>query len=222
MLIVFGTFCGLASGDTVTTGGTDQGNVFPFGSPNYVGEYQQVYSASLFSGPVDITAIAFFPQTDNPGQTISGDFTLDLSTTSAGIDGLSTTYADNIGTNNALFFSGSVSDVLSFTGTPFLYNPSQGNLLLDVNVVTPNSATNAFAAGCSPGTDRVFNSGGNGSPTVGGEGCSAGSGYGLETELTFTPASTSSVPEPSSVLLLSMGLLALIGATRFRRLDRQN
>jgi hypothetical protein len=85
---------------------------------------------------VDITGITFFAV---PTTTISGDFTVNLSTTSAkttfGPRGLSDIYATNIGADNAQFFSGTVTDVLSFSGGPFPYNPSQGNLLLDVKAL---------------------------------------------------------------------------------------
>lgn len=221
LVLVFGSFCGLASADTVTIGTNTAGNVFPFTSPNYVGEYQQVYDGSLFSGPVEITGITFF---DLPGSTatINGDFALDLSTTTAGVDSLSTTYENNIGTNNTLFFNGTVSDVLSFTGGPFLYNPSQGNLLLDVEVIPPNSSGADLAAGCSADTNRVFNLAGTGAATTGNTAvCTASpTSYGLETEFTFTPVSTGAgVPEPSVLLMLSMGLLALFGAAKFKLLS---
>src|SRR5271167_4496361 len=102
LVLAFGTFCGLASASTVTIGTTNGvGNAFPFTDPGYLGEYQQVYNGALFSGPVDITRITFIPSAGFPTTTISGDFTLDLSTTSAlttfGPAGLSDIYANNIG-----------------------------------------------------------------------------------------------------------------------------
>src|SRR5580704_12002820 len=165
--ILAGSFCGVASADSVTIGNATSNNGDPFNVPTYIGDYQQVYNAALFSGPVDITAITFFAATTIPTTTISGDFTLDLSTTSAGSDTLSTTYADNLGADNTQFFSGVVSKVLTFDGTPFLYDPSQGNLLLDVDVLSKPLGSGALAAGCSTDTNRVFNLGGNGAPTIG-------------------------------------------------------
>jgi hypothetical protein len=220
LVLAFGTFCSVAAAGTITIGTTNGvGNNFPFGV-TYLGEYQQVYNGALFSGPVDITGITFFLQTGTT-TTISGDFTIDLSTTSAttafGAGGLSDIYADNIGANNAQFFSGTVTNVLSFIGGPFLYNPAQGNLLLDVNVLSPIGLTSSLADGCSSDTNRVFNLGGNGSPIQGGIDCPTGpntSGFGgLETEFTFTPAGT---PEPSTLMMLATGLLVLISAERIR------
>ncbi len=51
-----------AHADTITVGsGSGAQNVFPFGSGQYSGEYQQAYSASSFSGSVTITALSFLP-----------------------------------------------------------------------------------------------------------------------------------------------------------------
>ncbi len=211
---------GFAFADTVTIGsGNDGGNAFPFDYPTYAGEYQQVYSASQFSGPEEITAITFFSYSGFPS-TISGDYTIDLSTTSAGVGTLSSTYANNIGANNAQFFSGAVSDVLTFTGGPFLYDPSQGNLLLDVSVVTPDSVTGSLSADCSAVTERVFNLNGNGSAIADYNNDCSGMGYGLETEFTMTPAGTT-VPEPHSLLLLLTAIAGVGLAAGKKRLGRR-
>jgi hypothetical protein len=201
-----------ARATTVTIGTTDSSNAYPFTATGYLGEYQQDYSSAFFSGPVEITGIAFFAAASFPNTKISGDFTIDLSTTTAtttsGVGSLSDVYAANIGANNMQFFSGTVADVLSFSGGPFLYDPSQGNLLLDVQVLTPNGVNGFMAAGCSTDTNRVFNVGGSGSPSQDGLSCPSGFG-GLQTAFTFT-AATPPIPEPGTLLLFALGLLPLL------------
>jgi hypothetical protein len=195
---------------TITAGTGTTSNSFPFGDPNYIGEYQQVYDASIFSGAVQITQLSFFAGPGFPSDTITGNYTLRLSTTNVGVGSLSTTYATNIGPDNTLFFSGAVNHVLSFAGAPYLFDPSQGNLLLDVFVNTGNSTLSRFAAGCSVQTNRVFNFSGNSNSH--GIGASPGqctpNEYGLETQFTFTAAA---IPEPPALPMFGSALLALIG-----------
>jgi hypothetical protein len=71
------------------------------------------------------------------------------STTSRSVAGLSTTFANNIGTNNTLVFDGTMTlatenlpgpgntrqfDIVYPLTTPFLYDPAAGNLLLDFRI----------------------------------------------------------------------------------------
>jgi hypothetical protein len=80
------------------------GNCFPFGC-NYDqftanNEYQQVYSNTLFSGPITITGLEFYNTQQDRGGTgmNTGTFTIDLSTTLADWNTLSTTPATWAGT----------------------------------------------------------------------------------------------------------------------------
>lgn len=139
----------------------------------------------------------------------TGTYTLSFSTTSVGPTSLSTVYANNIGSNNKLFFSGSVTDAISFTGAPFLFDPSEGNLVLDLIVKRGNTAPqSSFAAGCSGDTNRGYNF--FGSSTSHGIGGNLGectpNSYGRKTQFTVSPAT---VPEPSSFAPLASGLLGL-------------
>src|SRR5262249_13317163 len=84
----------LAVATPITIGGTNQANVFPFGTAQYVGEYQQIYISSAFSGPVLIDQIAFQTATFTSGS-FSDTFTLGLGTTSATPSAPGSSYAGN-------------------------------------------------------------------------------------------------------------------------------
>lgn len=132
-------------------GGTNNG--FPFHIANFSlpsQRYQQVYGADDFaalSGPVLITEIRFRPDgtTGNAFASVLADVQINLSTTTMGPDGLSATFADNIGPDETVVHSGPLALSSSDTGpgprdfdivielqTPFLYDPAAGDLLMDV------------------------------------------------------------------------------------------
>jgi hypothetical protein len=200
------------------------GNCYPFGC-DYSGEYQQVYTSSLFSSPITITGLEFFNTQASMGATSlnSGTFTVSLSTTSADWDTLSTTFASNIGGDNTTVFSGDWGQswaggdtlVINFA-TPFSYAPSAGNLLMDVNVAGASGGdgvyfdTNGFNFGDFGGNSimgRVYEN--SGCP----DGCTD-SGYGLVTGFETDPSDT---PEPASLLLVGIGATAFL-LTRRKRL----
>ena len=118
-----------------------------------------IHDASQFgalSGPSFLTQFAYRPDTIL-GQSGPRSLTLRIyaSTTSRTVAGISTTFAENIGTNNTLVFDGTVNVttgnlpgpgntrqfdyVFPFT-TPFLYDPAAGNLVLDLQIEGNGSA----------------------------------------------------------------------------------
>ena len=115
---------------------TGFGNCSPFGC--YAGtRYQQVYSASQFPGPFTINDITFYDSVGSEYSTTApGTYKFHFSTTSKAVDALDTTFANNVGIDDSVFavWTGGGSDFPSFTvtGTPFNYNPVNGNLLLDI------------------------------------------------------------------------------------------
>ena len=131
-------------------------NLYPF-SPSAIQNirsmrYQQIYGASDFAakGPITIRQISFRPSELIGGNAFTGvipDIQIDLSTTSKALDGLSVNFSDNIGDDDTVVYSrGALPlssagadlggyyafDVVITLTQPFTYDPSKGNLLLDV------------------------------------------------------------------------------------------
>jgi hypothetical protein len=197
-----------ATADMIVIGGTNANNAFPFGTTDYLGEYQQLYASSAFTGPVTITEIAFASELGS-GRTRNLNFSLGLSSSTASLAAPSTNYGANKGPDFTTVFSGSLSFTAQGTNTfdlvipitPFTYTPTNGNLLLDV-VINSSGNDVFFVFGDSPNTSRVYNSAGSGAAT-------ADPGHGLETQ--FTVSTAQAVPEPSAIALLGLGTLGLLG-----------
>jgi len=207
-----------AEATSITVGTATSTNAFPFGTPTgvlnyYAGEYQQIYAAAAFSGPFTIEEVAF---ASAPGAglatSISDTFTLSLGTTLKTPGAPGTSYSATKRPDFTEVFSGLVTATLAHNGTfdfiidlatPFIYDPSQGNLLLDVFIFSessiPANRTTAFVSGPSPNVARIFNLGGTGSVTS------------VANEGLFTRFSdVQTVPEPASLLLVATGLIGAL------------
>jgi hypothetical protein len=186
---------------------------------------QQVYDASAFqaaaSGPVTITAIRFRADqsTTSTGPNQYDQIDVHLSTTSAPVDGLDPTLDPNVGSDDTQVFSGTFIwdpcgpgtatcglpfpfDLEIPFSTPFVYDPSQGNLLLDVTNGLPNQL-GFFLDMTDVEGDTVSRVTVSSSATV-------ANTTGLVTQFVYT------APEPASAAVAATALLALLGLRRAR------
>jgi hypothetical protein len=207
-------------------------SVFPFGDADL--RYQQVYDATAFPslnlvGGGYVTGLWFRVAQGGFGE---GVFQLNLSTTTQAVDGLSSTFQNNIGSDDTVVFAqgryGTLYDLNGPLGgggilipltTPFLYDPRKGNLLLEVRMVTEFGPY-------LPGRQFTFES-----AFVQGDATSRLVAFGRDST-TGTPStlglitafSIQPVPEPSSAALL-LGMAASFylchRKTKHKRLNRK-
>src|SRR5262249_21714871 len=123
------------------------------------------------------------------------------------------TFANNVGADDALFFSGALGGpvggpTFTIAGSPFLYDPSGGNLLMDI-FVTPGGSS--FGGGYFDALEENDSFAGETSRMQTFGGGTTRWGLGLVTQFSAVAA----VPEPSSLALFGLGSLVL--ARRRRR-----
>ncbi len=223
----------IAKSDTVTVpnsrllleGNTSQD--FPFTPLNTASaRYQQIFASSEFSsisGPVLITSMTLRPDSSSPAFTAAiGNIQINLSTTSRSVDSLSTTFATNVGVDDTVVTSGPLTLTTLSTGpangpkafdvtipfvNPFLYNPSAGNLLLDVRNFSGASPARQLDAHSftGDGVSRIYTQLlGVSSPTA-----DRVDSSGLVVQFNV-------VPEPSTAIL-GVALFSVVIARRSRR-----
>jgi len=172
-------------------------NSFPFRFSNGGdGRYQQAHDASQFQSSIVITEIAFRYKGDSTVPASGADFKLTMAYSANPWNGLSQTFAANVGGNPTVVFDG-VWNFPGFAGdpaepnpftnrltlsTPFKYDPAQGDLLLDVEMraASPNAGGSFARADNLKGVSRVYDANDINSTT------GVGSGTGLIIELTTT------------------------------------
>ena len=194
------------------------------------GRFQQLLGSGQFvavGSPllIDQLSLRAAPGTGSVDLSIT-TFSLYLSTSpkfpNTGGPLLSTTFADNVGPDNTLVFSGPVTatfpgcagpavcpfDInINFT-TPFLYNATQGRLLLDFKVVGASGGGGAFDAVSFPGPN-----GGSVANVAGGLNDTTGA---LQLGGEIFQLRYTAVPEPAPGALVFMGAAALALMRRHR------
>ena len=154
----------------------DSNNAAPFGlgssyfAPLITGRYQQVYSATAFSGVPTITGLAF--RLDGSFAVAAGTSELSnvlitLSATTKPVGGLDNFFANNLTGAATTVYSGVLDFSWGASSGPakpfdlqialqqaFVYNAVQGNLLLDVTIIGGN-----IAGSSTPTLDATSNSG---------------------------------------------------------------
>jgi hypothetical protein len=218
------------------------GGVTPFSFPTTTGIHTQLsYDASLFGpNPLTITAVQFRPIDPTGGffgDTLNvSNVQIRLSTTPRSDENrnpLSARFADNVGPDATTVYSGQLRLTTASTllpngtrafdyeiafQTPFDYDPSAGNLLLDV-VVPPGETVrgNAFFGSfprfdttgfANDGIYSVSNTSDGAAPT----GTVATSGP--VTRFVTEPSSPAPVPAPASLVLAASGAAILFWRSR--------
>lgn len=205
---------------TVGTPTLVPGSYLPFGGYIPLTRYQQVYAASAFPGPLTIGSLTFY-RADTPlggRDFVPGTFALGLSITSRPANALLPALDANVTGAVRAFatvtLGGPVPPAFTIAGTPFVYDPSAGNLLLDVVIAlagptgTPETYFQADAD--SELTTSAYTFAFPGAPPV-----AVVPNPGLVT--TFGPAPITT-PEPSTAALTAGALLGCAGVAR-RRAD---
>jgi len=200
-------------------------NVFPFAVDRQI-RYQQIYESTQFPGCGNIIQLKFrLDKTAVGFNSVIPDILIQLSTTTVTPATLSTTFADNTGSRVTTVFNGELTlsapdcgiepcpfDIMINLQTPFNYNPSRGNLLLDVTKqVSPSSSPFDAVSNVPSITRRVFNDGDATAETGNVDNLA------LVTQFVCEPA-VSNVPTLSQWGLIAMaGILGIVGFMVMRR-----
>lgn len=177
-------------------------NSIPFNYSTGAGHYQQSYDKTQFPGLFTITEIAYRYKGDSSYSSGQVDLKVTLAYCATPWNAVTSNYAGNIGANATVVhdgvwafdaFSGDAATPNPFTArlkltTPFTFDPSLGDLLMDLEIRSSATASSGGAfsrADNDVGVYRVYSNDGNPTGTSGTVGKS-----GLITEFTGGPILT--------------------------------
>jgi hypothetical protein len=196
---------------TVGTASSTGSNCDPFSCAGRYGytEYQQDYAATAFSGMTSFNEISFYAASGYAGDkmdpaTYAVSFYLTPSATAS--SNLGSNEQTLLGTFGAFTLGGTLPSTLTLTGSTINYDPSQGNLLMDVVITNASNGGNPlgyFAGDQQLGSNPIITN-----ATAGPSGVLTHAG-GLVT--TFA-----AVPEPTTWSMMIIGA-SLIGLALRRR-----
>lgn len=200
---------------SVVVGDPDGPNSIPFAAGQYSGEYQLVFDSHVFAAPVSISQIAFasdFTSYPAPG-VATYDLVAGMGTTSSSSLNPTPNFSANKRADFTTIFTGTLTtqqtdsqtfDFFLNLASPFVYDPSKGNLLFDVVVKSSSGPSNMgltdsyTTATNTTYVGRVFHPYSTNANEV------ASDNEGLWTRFLVTPA-----PEPSQFAALGIGILGL-------------
>jgi PEP-CTERM motif len=199
---------------------------------------QQIYDSSFFPGDELINGFSFraFPGAAPSlffGNSVDiSDVVIRLSTTAAGANESrslpSATFADNLESDVTTVFSGALHLTTAATGTgpqpfdytvsfsqPFMYDPADGNLLLDVTIPSGATVSGPGFGFLTFDTVNTIDDGIYSVVNISDGGAASGT---LSTAGAITAFSVSSaaVPEPSTWMMMVTGF-GILGAAMWRR-----
>ncbi|HKD46910.1 MAG TPA: PEP-CTERM sorting domain-containing protein [Rhizomicrobium sp.] len=208
----------------ITVGTYNTGNCYPFscGPTDSVTQYQESYTATAFPGSISFNTVTFrrdLPDS-NANPMDSGKYAIAFYLAAPGWNHLSSNFAANEGTFlgklGTFNISGTMPLALSLTGSTINYDPTQGDLLMNVDMTNGasfNGFYNDFFQADFSGTEmyRVYRG------TVDSEGALVTTFSMGRLDVDGDRDIRATVPEPSSLAVLLAGLSAIAGALYFAR-----
>jgi hypothetical protein len=145
-------FSGAPAFASVTVGAANGGNCYPFscGPTDGVTEYQEAYNQNAFAGVQTFNTVsfskftAFVPGASMDTGTYAVSFYLSTEPVGSLSSNLSTNEGAFLGSLGTFTLSGPMPSVLSLTGSTISYDPSQGDLLMDVGISNGTSFSGAY------------------------------------------------------------------------------